>query len=96
MAKIELIDFYADWCGPCRVMLPAIESLMNEHNSDGSNVEIKKANVDQEPDLTAKYSIKSIPTLIFVKDGVEADRLSGVQSKDSISKKINELLALKS
>ena len=41
MAKIELIDFYADWCGPCRVMLPAIESLMNEHNSDGSNVEIK-------------------------------------------------------
>ena len=54
MAKIELIDFYADWCGPCRVMLPAIESLMNEHNGDGSNVEIKKANVDQEPDLTAK------------------------------------------
>ena len=96
MAKVELIDFYADWCGPCRVMSPAIESLMNEHNSEGSEVEIKKANVDQEPDLTSKYSIRSIPTLVFVKDGVETDRLSGVQSKDVISKKINELLKLES
>ena len=94
--KVQVLDFYADWCGPCRVMTPAIESLMNEHNSEGSDVEIKKANVDQEPDLTAKYSIRSIPTLIFVKDGVEAERLSGVQSKEVISNKINELLKLES
>lgn len=93
MAKVELIDFYAEWCGPCKVMTPAIESLMEKYNVEGSDVEVKKSNVDQESELASKYSVRSIPTLVFLKDGVEADRVVGVQSKDALSNKIEELLA---
>jgi thioredoxin 1 len=91
--KLQVLDFYADWCGPCRAMNPAIEALMTEHNVEGSNVEIKKVNVDSEPELTSKYEIRSIPILIFLKDGEEFARTAGAQSKDKIVAKINEALA---
>lgn len=94
MAKrIELIDFHAEWCGPCKVMNPIINSLMEEYNKDGSDVEIKKSDVDEETDLAADYGIRSIPTLVFLKDDEEAGRLVGVQSKDVLINKINELLS---
>jgi len=92
MAKLEVIDFYAEWCGPCKAMGPTIEALALEYNIEGSDIEIKKANVDQEPELSQKYSVRSIPTLIFLKDGEQADKLVGLQTKDSIRKKINEVL----
>ena len=91
--KIELIDFHAEWCGPCKVMNPIINSLMEEYNKDGSDVEIKKSDVDKETDLAEEYGIRSIPTLVFLKDGEEAGRLVGVQSKDALTNKINELLS---
>lgn len=91
--RIELIDFHAEWCGPCKVMNPIINSLMEEYNKDGSDVEIKKSDVDEETDLAAEYGIRSIPTLVFLKDGEEAGRLVGVQSKDALTNKINELLS---
>jgi len=92
MAKIQVLDFYAEWCGPCKAMGPAIESLMTEHNVEGSDVEIKKVNVDNEPELTQKYNIRGIPTLIFLKDGEEASKVSGNQSKAKITEMINEVL----
>ena len=91
--KIELIDFHAEWCGPCKVMNPIINSLMEEYNKDGSDVEIKKSDIDEETDLVEEYGIRSIPTLVFLKDGEEAGRLVGVQSKDALTNKINELLS---
>jgi thioredoxin 1 len=94
MAKLEVIDFYAEWCGPCKAMGPAIEALALEYNVEGSDIEIKKANVDQEKELSQKYAVRSIPTLIFLKDGEQADKLVGLQTKDSIRNKINEVLEM--
>jgi thioredoxin 1 len=94
MAKVKVLDFWAQWCGPCRAMGPAIESLMEEHNHEGSDVEILKIDVDTNPELTEQYNIRSIPTLIFLKDGEEFDRKSGVQSKEKIVSKINEALSV--
>ncbi len=93
MNKLEVLDFWAPWCGPCRVMTPAVESLMEEYNVEGSNVEIKKVNVDTEPELTQKYGIRSIPTIVFVKDDVEVNRIQGAQTKAKISGMITESLA---
>jgi len=92
MAKVQVLDFYAEWCGPCKAMEPAIESLMTEYNVEGSDVEIKKVNVDNEHELTQKYNIKGIPTLIFLKDGEEASKVSGDHTKEKIDKMINEFL----
>jgi thioredoxin 1 len=92
MTKVQVLDFYAEWCGPCKAMEPAIESLMTEYNVEGSGVEIKKVNVDSEHELTQKYNIKGIPTLIFLKDGEEASKVSGNHSKEKIAKMINEFL----
>ena len=94
MAKLQVIDFYAEWCGPCKAMGPAIEALALEYNVEGSDIEIKKANVDQEKELSQKYSVRSIPTLIFLKDGEQADKMVGLQTKDSIRNKINEVLEM--
>ena len=94
MAKLQVIDFYAEWCGPCKAMGPAIEALALEYNVEGSDIEIKKANVDQEKELSQKYAVRSIPTLIFLKDGEQADKLVGLQTKDSIRNKINEVLEM--
>jgi thioredoxin 1 len=90
MTKVEVIDFYANWCGPCKVLTPTIDSLISEF-SDNELVTIKKLNVDEDPETTEKYNVRGIPTLVFLKDGEEAARFSGVQSKDKITSKIQEL-----
>ena len=92
MAKVEVIDFYADWCGPCKAMAPAVNSLIQEFEGN-ETVEIKKINVDEDPTTTQKYEIRGIPTLVFLKDGEVAHRVSGVQSKEKISAMIGEILA---
>lgn len=77
-----LIDFFADWCGPCKVLGPIIDELAEEMKND--QVKIFKLNVDQSPQTAEKYSVMSIPTLIIFKNGEEKDRLVGLQNKDSL------------
>lgn len=78
--KTVLIDFYADWCGPCKMLRPIIEEIAQEHEE----IRVVKINVDEEQELAMKYEIMSIPTLIVIKDGVEKKRKIGLASKSEI------------
>ena len=79
--KTVLIDFWASWCGPCKMMSPVIDSIAEE---EGNTVKVCKINIDEEQNLAVKYNVMSIPTFIVLKDGKEVDRSVGVQSKDEI------------
>ena len=89
MAKPILMDFYADWCGPCKMQGPIIEALAEELKD---LVEFKKINVDKEGDLAIEKSIMVVPTLILEKDGVELNKWMGVTSKEELTKAIKEAL----
>ena len=78
--KPVLVDFWAVWCGPCRMLGPIVEEIAEEK----SEVKVCKVNVDEQPELAVKFRVMSIPTLILVKDGVEADRAVGSRSKGEI------------
>jgi thioredoxin len=80
-----LIDFYADWCGPCNVLSPVIEKIANEN----SDIKVVKIDVDTNPDLAQKYNVISIPTLVVIKDGKVIDRAIGILSKEQILSMIN-------
>ena len=81
-----LIDFYADWCGPCKMMGPVVEEIAEEH----SDVKVVKINVDNAEDIAIKYQIMSIPTLVVVKDGQEVNRSIGLISKEKIEEVIEK------
>ncbi len=89
MAKPVLMDFYADWCGPCRMQTPIIEALAKEF---GDKAEFKKINVDKEGVLATEKGIFVVPTLILEKDGVELMKWVGVTSKEELTKGINDAL----
>ena len=78
--KPALLDFYADWCGPCRMVAPIIEQIALEH----PEYLVGKINVDENPELAQKYGVFSIPTLAVVKDGHIAGRLTGANPKEKI------------
>ncbi len=80
-----LVDFYADWCGPCKMIAPVIEELATEYQG---KVKIGKINVDEEQNSSKKYKVMSIPTLIFFKDGEEVDKLVGMVSKEQLVEKL--------
>jgi thioredoxin 1 len=87
--KIVVIDFYAEWCIPCKTLSPTLDTISEENDK----VEIVKYNTeDDELDLTNKYGIRNIPTLVFLKGGEPVDRLTGVRTKDSIISKIDSLI----
>lgn len=89
MAKPILMDFYADWCGPCKMQTPILEEIAKEF---GDRAEIRKINVDKEGDLATEKGIFVVPTLILENDGKELKRWMGVTSKEELTKAINEAL----
>ena len=84
--KPILVDFWAEWCGPCRVIAPVLEELAEEH--DGFN--IGKLNVDHNPQTAAAHDVMSIPTLILFKDGVEKKRIVGAAPKQRLMQELAE------
>jgi len=84
--KAVLIDFYADWCGPCKMMLSVIDELAGE----GLDAVIGKANVEENPALAKKFGVYSIPTLVVMKDGKEVARSVGVTAKAALRKMLAE------
>ncbi|HCS30146.1 MAG TPA: thioredoxin [Enterococcus sp.] len=84
---LTLIDFWATWCGPCRMQTPILEELSRELSG---NKKIAKVNVDQERDLALKFGIQSIPTILVFQEGRLVDRLVGVRMKDELKQIMNE------
>ncbi|MBW7908441.1 MAG: thioredoxin [Kiritimatiellae bacterium] len=84
-----LVDFWAEWCGPCRAIAPVLEELNTEL---ASRLKIVKVNVDQSPDLAQQYNIRSIPTLLVFKNGQIAGQLVGAMPKSALQAKVEEII----
>lgn len=84
-----LVDFWAEWCGPCRAIAPALEELSTEL---AGKLKIVKVNVDESPDLAGQYGIRSIPTLLVIKGGVVASQMVGAMSKAQLKAKLEPVL----
>ena len=85
---VLMVDFWAEWCGPCRAVAPILDELTRE--SAGA-VSLAKVNVDENPALAARYGIRSIPTILFVKGGKVVDQMVGAYPKAQIKKKLDTL-----
>lgn len=82
-----LVDFYADWCGPCKMMAPLVEQLAAEY--EGKAV-VGKLNIDEEEDIAAQYRVMTIPTLAVFKGGKLVDKLIGVNSKEAVKAMVDK------
>ncbi len=82
---LVLVDFFADWCGPCRALTPTLEQI--------EKIKIVKVDIDASPELATEYAISSIPCMVFLKDGVEVYRRLGLSPKAVIQAKVDELNA---
>lgn len=83
--KLSVVDFWAEWCGPCRAIGPVIEELAKEYEG---KVNVGKVNVDHNPQISMNFGITSIPAILFIKGGQVVDKLVGAQPKSNFVKKI--------
>lgn len=86
---VALVDFYADWCGPCKMIAPVLDELSKEYNG---KAKIVKVNVDENPEVAAMFSVMSIPTLIMFKDGQPVEKTMGFKPKATLKGWIEEHL----
>jgi thioredoxin 1 len=85
-----LVDFWAEWCGPCKMLAPTVEKVANEYEG---KAKVVKLNIDDNNQVAQRFGIKGIPTLILFKNGSEADRTVGLTSKENIARMIDRALA---
>lgn len=87
---LVMVDFWAVWCGPCRMIAPTVEELAKEF---AGKVKVAKLNTDENPDIATKYKIMGIPTIMFFKDGQKVDQVVGAVPKPQLKSKLESLLA---
>lgn len=85
-----MVDFYADWCNPCKMMSPLVAQLANEYSG---KCRIGKCNIDENPKAQAEFKIMSVPTFLFLQDGKVTDKMVGSVSKSELEEKIRQMLA---
>jgi thioredoxin 1 len=85
---VLVVDFWAEWCAPCRAIAPVLDELARE---SGGTVALAKVNVDENPGLAARYGIRSIPTILFVKEGKVVEQVVGAVPKAQLKKKLDAL-----
>jgi thioredoxin 1 len=86
-----VVDFWAEWCGPCKMLTPIVEELSSDYNG---KVTIAKLDIDSNPQIAAKYNINSIPTLLFFKNGTVVDQHTGLLAKAPLKNKIDKIFQL--
>lgn len=88
-SQLVMLDFWAEWCGPCRMITPIVNELADEY---AGKAVIGKVNVDENPGITQKYAIRNIPTILFIKNGEIVDKQVGAVPKNVLQNKIDALL----
>jgi thioredoxin 1 len=86
--EVVMVDFWAEWCHPCRAIAPTLDELARESNG---TITLAKVNVDENPGLAARYGIRSIPTILFVKEGKVVDQVIGTVPKAQLKKKLEAI-----
>jgi thioredoxin 1 len=89
--ELTILQFSAEWCGPCKMLTPIIDQLSIEY-SENEKVNIGKINVDENSGLSTKYGIRGVPTILFIKDGEVVDRMVGLKNRNELIEKINTIL----
>ena len=87
--ELVIVDFWAEWCGPCKMISPILEEIASEHEG---KVRIEKLNVDDNPDVARRYEVMSIPTLIVFRDGQPVKRMIGAKGKGQLLQELDEFI----